>query len=142
MKTLLATLFAAGALLLSGADPGIENDIRKGDQQWATAVKNRDAATLEKLFAPGLIYAHATGAVQNKTEYIERLKSGKQRYDNVQIESSRVVPYGDAAVSHSVVRTIGVNDSGPFNDHVMMMHFWIKEGAVWHLTAHQTTKIP
>src|SRR4051794_28469485 len=142
MKLLFATLLATGALVLSAADSGIERDIRKGDQQWATAVKNRDTATLEKLFAPGLIYAHATGAVQNKTEYIERLKSGKQRYDNVQIESSRVVPYGDAAVSHSVVRTIGVNDSGPFNDHVMMLHLWVKQGGAWRLAAHQTTKIP
>src|SRR5947199_9835088 len=119
MKTLFATLFTAGAVLLSAADAGTETEIRKGDQQWATAVKNRDTATLEKLFTPGLIYAHATGAVQSKTEYIDRLKSGKQRYDNVQIESTRVVPYGDSAVSHSMVRTIGVNDSGPFNDHVM-----------------------
>jgi hypothetical protein len=36
----------------------------------------------------------------------------------------------------------GTNDAGPFNDHVMMMHIWVKQGAAWRLAAHQTTKIP
>jgi len=30
----------------------------------------------------------------------------------------------------------------PFNDHVMMMHVWVKQGGSWHLAAHQTTKVP
>jgi len=119
-----------------------EDEIRKADAQWAAAVKSRDTAALEKLFARDLIYAHASGAIEDKTKYIGRIKSGKQRYDDVRIESTRVIPYGESAVSHSIVRTIGVNDSGPFNDHVMMLHVWVKQGATWLLVAHQTTKIP
>jgi ketosteroid isomerase-like protein len=119
-----------------------ESDIKAADAKWAAAVKARDTAALEQIFTPGLIYAHATGAVQDKATYIDRLKSGKQRYTDVIIESTKVVPYGQSAVSHSVVRTIGTNDSGPFNDHVMMMHLWVKQNGTWHLAAHQTTKIP
>lgn len=124
------------------AAPSAEDEIRQADLRWAAAVKNRDTAGLEKIYTPGLIYAHATGAVEDKAKYIERLKSGKQRYDSVQIESTKIVPYGDSAVSHSIVRTIGVNDKGPFNDHVMMMHVWVKQRGEWKLAAHQTTKIP
>lgn len=124
------------------AAPSAEDEIRQADQKWAAAVKNRDTAALDKMYTPGLIYAHASGAVEDKAKYIERLKSGKQRYDSVQIESTRIVPYGDSAVSHSVVRTIGVNDNGPFNDHVMMMHVWVKQRGEWKLAAHQTTRIP
>ncbi len=119
-----------------------ESDIKAADARWAAAVKGRDTAALEQIFTPGLIYAHATGAVQDKTTYINRLKSGKQRYTDVIIESTKVVPYGQSAVSHSIVRTIGTNDSGPFNDHVMMMHLWVRQNGTWHLAAHQTTKIP
>lgn len=127
------------ALPLIGA---ADDEIRAADLKWAAAVKSGDTAALESMYTPGLIYAHATGAVEDKAKYIERLKSGKQRYSSVQIESTKIVPYGDAAVSHSVVRTIGVNDNGPFNDHVMMMHVWVKQGGAWRLAAHQTTKIP
>lgn len=117
-------------------------DITAAEKRWAAAVQARDTAALEKMFTPGLIYAHASGAIEDKTKYIDRLKSGKQRYDSVSVESTRVVPYGDSAVSHSIVRTIGVNDNGPFNDHVMMMHLWVKQDGVWRLAAHQTTKVP
>lgn len=119
-----------------------EDEIRAADRRWAAAVKGGDLATLERMYTPGLIYAHATGKVEDKAQYIGRLKSGKQKYTDVIIESTKIVPYGDSAVSHSNVRTIGTNDNGPFNDHVMMIHVWVKQGGEWRLAAHQTTKIP
>ena len=109
---------------------------------WATAVKSKDLAALDKMFLPGLVYAHATGPIESKDVYINRLKEGKQRYDSVTIESTRVFPYGDSALSHSIVRVTGVNSAGPFNDHVMMMHMWVKQGGAWRLAGHQTTKVP
>lgn len=138
----MRNLLCLGVVFLSLATAATEDDIRAADLKWATAVKNGDTATLERMYSPGLIYAHATGNVEDKAKYIERLKSGKQHYTAVNIESTKIVPYGDSAISHSVVRTIGTNDNGPFNDHVMMMHVWVKQGGAWHLAAHQTTKIP
>jgi ketosteroid isomerase-like protein len=119
-----------------------EDEIRAADQRWAIAVKTGDTAALERMYTSDLIYAHATGNIENKSQYIERLKSGKQKYSDVIIEKTKVVAYGDSAVSHSIVRTIGTNDNGPFNDHVMMMHLWVKQRGEWRLAAHQTTKIP
>jgi ketosteroid isomerase-like protein len=119
-----------------------EDEIRAADQRWAAAVKSGDTASLDRMYTSALVYAHATGKVEDKVQYLERLKSGKQKYSDVMIESTKIIPYGDSAVSHSVVRTIGTNDSGPFNDHVMMLHVWVKQRGEWRLAAHQTTKIP
>ena len=119
-----------------------EDEVRAADTRWATAVKRGDTTTLQGMYTERLIYAHATGKVENKQEYIDRLRSGKQKYSDVIIERTNVVAYGNSAVSHSVVRTIGTNDNGPFIDHVMMMHVWVKQGKDWRLAAHQTTKIP
>jgi ketosteroid isomerase-like protein len=135
-------ILCLGVVFLSLAAGATEDEIRAADQKWAAAVKNGDISTLDRMYTPGLIYAHASGKVDDKATYLGRLKSGKQHYTAVQIESTKAVGYGDSAVSHSVVRTIGTNDSGPFNDHVMMMHVWVKQGGEWHLAAHQTTKLP
>ena len=125
---------------MAAASP--EDEIKAADKAWATAVKSKDLAALDKMFLPGLVYAHATGPIESKDVYINRLKEGKQRYDSVTIESTRVFPYGDSALSHSIVRVTGVNSAGPFNDHVMMMHMWVKQGGAWRLAGHQTTKVP
>ena len=133
-----ACLFAIAAAALCAP----EDEVRTADQRWAAAVKGGDTTALERMYTSGLIYAHATGKVEDKSQYIERLKSGKQKYSDVIIESTKIVAYGDSAVSHSIVRTIGTNDNGPFNDHVMMIHMWVKQRGEWRLAAHQTTKIP
>ena len=119
-----------------------DDEIKAADKAWAAAVKSKDLAALDKMFLPGLVYAHATGPIESKEVYINRLKEGKQRYDSVTIESTRVFPYGDSALSHSIVRVTGINSAGPFNDHVMMMHMWVKQGGMWRLAGHQTTKVP
>lgn len=137
IRTIVLMAAAVAAALATS-----EDEIRAADRRWAAAVKSGDTATLDRMYTSGLIYAHASGKLEDKREYLERLKLGKQKYTEVNIESTKIVPYGDSAISHSIVRTIGTNDSGPFNDHVMMLHVWVKQGGEWKLAAHQTTKIP
>ena len=120
-----------------------EEEIKSADQAWAKAVKTRDVATLEKMYTNDLVYGHSTGNVDTKQSYLDRLKTGKQRYDTMTFESTKVLLYGDSAMTHSFVRFTGVNDSGPFDDHLMLMHYWVKQkhNGTWRLAAHQTAKI-
>jgi ketosteroid isomerase-like protein len=138
MRILL--LLFIGSVCSLGASP--EQAILDAEKGWAKAVIARDLAALEKIFTPELIYAHSTGKIETRQMYLDRLKEGKQRYDDIQFEKTQVRVYGESAVSHSIARTIGKNDSGGFNDHLMMIHFWVRQGGVWRLAAHQTTKIP
>jgi ketosteroid isomerase-like protein len=118
------------------------DDLQKSEKAWAAAVVARDFPALEKVFADELIYAHATGNIDSKQQYLDRLRKGAQRYDAITHENIRVVPYGDSAVAHSMVRMKGVSNGRPFDDHVMMLHLWVKQGGNWRLAAHQTTKVP
>lgn len=135
MKLILACLVL---LTASAAD----DDLRAAEKAWGAALVARDGAALEKIYTPELIYAHSTGKVETKTQYLARLNGGKQRYESVTHESMQIVRYGDSAVTHSIARMTGHNDSGPFDDHLMIIHMWVKQGGAWHLAAHQTTKIP
>jgi len=135
-------LLAVVPFLLGAAFAATDDEIRAAEKAWGAAVVQRDIASLDRLFTADLIYAHSTGKVETKAEYLDRLRSGKQRYDGLTHESLRVVSYGDSAVAHAIVRMTGTNDNGPFNDHLMMIHLWVKQAGHWRLAAHQTTKIP
>ena len=127
-------------LLLSGLPPRMkfEAPTRLGRRRSRGGIWRRSTRSSRL----GWFYAHATGAIETKQKYMDRLKSGAQKYDEITQEETKVIVYGDSAVTHSIMRMTGVNQAGPFNDHVMMMHLWVKQGGSWRLAAHQTTKLP
>lgn len=131
-------LLASAALAMAAAD----DELQTAEKSWRQALIARDVATLEKLYTPDLIYAHSTGKVESRQEYLDRLAAGKQRYASWTPESLRVVVHAQSAVTHSIARATGTNDSGAFNDHLMVIHYWVKQQGAWRLAAHQTTRIP
>lgn len=119
-----------------------EQDLRQVEESWGQAVQRGDLSALDRMLADTLIYAHASGAVETKQQYLDRLRSGQQRYTSVTRESLKVVPHGSAVVTHSLMRMVGTSNGKPFNDHVMMLHVWVREGGTWRLAGHQTARLP
>ena len=140
MKRILAVTliaFLAGAVILTAA--AAEDEIVTAEKQWAAAVVALDFATLEEIYSDDLIYAHSTGVIETKEEYMGKLRAGSQKYDLIDHQKSTIKTFGDAAVSHWIVRMTGNTKGEPFDNTLMMIHFWVKQGGSWRLAAHQTT---
>jgi ketosteroid isomerase-like protein len=133
--------FFAALLVLAGFASGQEPDVRAAERTWARAITTNDAAALDKLLGDQLIYAHSTGIVDTKKDYITKIASGRQKYEGVDPQSMIVKLYGNTAVVHARMRMWGVNPSGKFDDQLMMLHVWLKSGGAWQLVAHQTTRL-
>ena len=95
--------------LLAFAASADEQQIIAAEKTWASAVVAKDFAKLDGMLTPGLVYAHATGIVDDKSSYLQKMKSGKQNYAGVEHKSTTVRMYGDSAVAHSMMRMHGVN---------------------------------
>ncbi len=140
IRTALVTLLVfATACLAFAAGPA--DDIIAAEKAWAKAVTTLDYATLEKILSPDLIYAHSTGVIESKTQYLGKLKAGTQKYDVIDHQKTTVKPYGDAAAAHSIMVIQGTNATGPFDHKLMMLHLWVKQDGHWQLAAHQTTRL-
>ena len=138
-------LFAATLLIAalpSALRASMEDEVRQAEKEWAAAVTAKDFAKVDKILADGLIYAHSTGIVETKAEYLAKVRGGTQNYDAIEHSKIQIKVYGNTAVAHSHVRMAGTNAAGPFDNKLMMMHFWVKEGGAWKLAAHQTTQLP
>ncbi len=140
VSRILAVMLTAAMGLLNAGEPAEE--VQAAEKAWARAVVKRDYAALERLYDNDLIYAHSSGVVETKKEYIDKLRTGAQRYDAIEHSAVKLRVHGDAAVVHCHVAMKGVNPKGPFDDKLMMLHLWVKKGGVWRLVAHQTTKLP
>jgi ketosteroid isomerase-like protein len=134
-----AVLMLSVAVTLAAAGP--EDEVRAAEKSWTAAVAALDYTALDKLLHDQLIYAHSTGVVESKAEYLAKLKSGTQKYDSIEHLSLTVKPHGNAAVAHAIVRMQGKTKGEPFDNRLMMLHLWVKNGGKWQLAAHQTTRL-
>ncbi|MEK7753232.1 MAG: nuclear transport factor 2 family protein, partial [Acidobacteriota bacterium] len=101
-------------LVLAGFASGQEPEVRAAERAWAKAITTNDAAALDKLLGDQLIYAHSTGIVDTKKDYIAKIASGRQKYEGVDHQSMIVKLYGNTVVVHARMHMWGVNPSGKF----------------------------
>jgi ketosteroid isomerase-like protein len=138
LRSLLPLLLVSAVASFAQTAPTV---IEALDRAWIKAVVGRDIAALDKMLAPDLIYGHASGVVDTKQSYLDKLKSGRQVYRSLEQRKVSVRIHGDAAITHSWTHVTGVNPAGPFDDKIMMIHVWVKKGGNWQLAGHQTTRV-
>ncbi len=131
----LFVLITVGAL---GADTAAVEGMEK---QWVQAVLKKDLGALDRLLSADLLYGHASNVLDTKASYIAKLKSGAQVYRTLEQRKLQVKMHGSTAVTHSWVHVTGVNAEGQFDDKIMMLHVWVREGGGWKLAGHQTARV-
>lgn len=136
MRRVLLLSLAASAFAFAADDP-----ITAAEKAWAKAVVSGDAAAVESVLSPDLIYAHSTGVIESRAEYVGKIKSKEYNYKGIDHQSITVKMHGNSAVAHSKVRMHGINKSGPFDNQLIMLHLWVKQNGKWLLAAHQTTRL-
>ncbi|MFN3322365.1 MAG: nuclear transport factor 2 family protein [Bryobacteraceae bacterium] len=141
MKKLRYTILFTAALLALPVLATASEEIRKAEEAWVTAITKNDGAAMGRILSDDLVYAHSTGLVESKREYIAALSSGNQKYAAVTYEDTNIRTYGDTAVVNAKVRMTGTTKGQPFDNRLLMMHVWVKQQGQWRLVAHQTTRL-
>lgn len=116
--------------------------VRAEDARYAAQTAN-DAAAMEKLFGPELVYSHSSAAVDNKAAFIDSMKSGRIRYRTMKRSEVTVRTYGCVAVISGIAE-FGVTFGG--QDRAVPLRFhsiWAKrpDGAIQFVSG-QATGIP
>jgi len=119
----------------------VQQEVEQAERDWATAVTTNDVARLERVFDESLTYVHSSALVETKSEYMAKLQTGATRYDVIDYEQLKVLPFQNGGVVHSRVRMQGENAEGPFNNRLLMTQVWINDGGDWRLILHQTTTV-
>lgn len=141
MKSTWILILAAILSLAPALSAAAEDDVLKAEKDWASAVVAGHYDHVAGLLDDTLIYVHSSGIIESKSEYLGKLRSGTQKYSAITHEKTTVRVHGDAAIVHSIGRMTGTNAAGAFDNHLMIMHTWVKTGGAWRLAAHQTTQL-
>ncbi len=120
----------------------------KDEKAIATAVESlrkamvdADKATLESLAAEKLSYGHSSGLVENKTEFVDKIATGKSDFVTIELSEQTISVSGKTAVVRHLFNAT-TNDGGrPGAVKLKILLVWQKEKGGWKLLARQAVRL-
>lgn len=141
---LIACLLIAPALALAQAAKGTEQQVLQAEKDRFAAMIKADGAALDKLLAEDVTYAHGSGKLQNKAEFIADLTSGSFKYLTITPDEKewKVRVLGNVAIVNGASGMLVV-DRG--NDQTIKIRYTTvhaNRGGRWQMVAWQATRLP
>jgi len=100
-----------------------------------------DKAALDKLTMPQLSYGHSSGVVQNQTEFVEALTSGKSDFVSIDLSDEHLIIVDKTATVRHIL-SAATNDGGkPGQTNLSVLLVWVKDKGQWRLLARQAVKV-
>lgn len=134
------SLHAAGTAEVSKAKLAA---LEAADNARVQAMKSGDRDGLGRALADELHYAHSTGDVDTKTSLIDKLTSGKTKYESLDYEKREFsFPTSGLALMTGRVHIRAIA-GGNVNDSVLSyLAVWRLEKGQWRFLAWQSARIP
>lgn len=107
----------------------------KLEDQWTTAVVKRDAATFERLLAPGFVYTE-DASVMTRGDVI-RSVTGTDHVEWARNEGMKLHDFGDVHVITGVLHLRGHGKGGPFDRRYQFTDTWQHRNGRWQIIAAQ-----
>lgn len=142
MKKSVFTLLLVSITTFSFAQSKSESEVAAAVQMLRTAMIDADSLQLDKITSGNLQYAHSSGKLENKAEFIHALTSGASDFITMDLTDQTIVLSGNTAiVRHKLSGNI--KDGGkPGAVNLVVMTVWQKQGKNWKLLARQAVRPP
>lgn len=128
--------------LAQGADAAAEQEVRQTIKKYRTALLQRDAATLEQIWADDYTFTNGAGETHSKADRLAHLKSGATSLDSIsEAEEMKVRIHGNVAVVTSRVTIKGKYSGKQASGQYRSINVWVKGAAGWQLVANQLTPV-
>jgi ketosteroid isomerase-like protein len=142
LLTVVMVGFARGqGTVPNQTDAETEKEVLEVERQKDQALRNRDIAVLERIYADDLAFVNGRGQVITKTEHLEEIRAGNVKYLSSDRSDFHVHVYGSTAVltgrENSTVEYHGKTISSPRQ----FMTVYVKLDGQWKYVAHQVTPV-
>ena len=125
-----------------GADAAAEREVRQTIEKYRTALLQKDAATLERIWADDYTFTNGAGEIHSKADRLANLKSGATSLDSIsEEEDMKVRIHENVAVATSRVTIKGQYSGKQTSGQYRSIHVWVKGATGWQLVANQITPV-
>lgn len=141
IKQFILTLFLFTTMIAAHAQSKDEIAVSNAVEQLRKAMIDGNRAELEAIASDKLSYGHSSGYVEGKTEFVDKIATGKSDFVTIDLKDQTISVNGKAAVvRHKLNAT--TNDNGkPGEVHLAILLVFQKENKQWKLLARQAVKV-
>ena len=142
-KYFFIIVFLFSVSLSSYGQTAAEKEVAVAVETLMKGFIDADKTILDNLTAEELNYGHSAGKVQNKTEFIDEVVSGKPLdYLKIDLEGQTIKVTGKTAVVRHIFNAETSSNGTPGKLRIGIMQVWQKQKGNWKLVARQAYKLP
>ena len=123
----------------------IEAAVRSLSADWAQAMLKKDAAILERIWAPDFVYVEPSGRRFTKADGIADLKKSTEQYTSAAASSIDVRVYGGGTVAVDIgdYKEVGRDKDGKaFDRTTRFTNVWVLKGGAWQCVSGHASQLP
>ncbi|WP_276501850.1 nuclear transport factor 2 family protein [Terrimonas pollutisoli] len=141
IKQLIVTFLLLTTMISVNAQSKEETAVGNAVEQLRKAMIDGNKAELEAIASDKLSYGHSSGYVEGKTEFVDKIATGKSDFVTIELKDQTISVNGKVAVvRHKLNAT--TNDNGkPGEVHLAILLVFQKENKQWKLLARQAVKV-
>lgn len=142
-RSLLAAALAAATVFApaNSRATGPEVEVEDAVDALTRAILAADGPALDGLVLDGLSYGHSSGAVQDKTAFVESLASRRSSFPSIALSNRTASVVGDNAVVRHVFDGETTANGKTVPVHIGVLQVWHRENGRWRLLARQAFKL-
>ena len=135
-KSIVYTLlFTSAAMLLSVPASGGSADDAKTvatlETQYQAAVKNNDAATMDRILADDFVVVLGSGKTYTKADLLSLARTRRVLYEHQESSDQSVRVWGDTAVVTAKLWLKGLDEGKPLDYHVWFSDTYVRTPSGW-----------
>jgi ketosteroid isomerase-like protein len=124
-----------------GMSGNAEQEVTQLTDQYIAALKGKDAAALERIWADDLTFINPGGAMLTKAQRLADIQSGANRFDSLEVSDRTVRVYGDTAVMTSLTTMKGQYGGQDASGQYRVTNVFARRGGGWQIVSLQMTPI-
>ena len=101
------------------------------DTKYQAAVKNNDAATMNRILADNFVVVTGSGKVYTKADLIQMAQTRRVQYEHQEDSNQTVQVWGDTAVVTAELWMKGTDHGNPFDWHIWFSDTYVRTPAGW-----------
>jgi ketosteroid isomerase-like protein len=147
--TMLITLMVPALVVGQGGTkskapqvPGVEQQLKQIEDDWARAIKNKDAAALRRIIAEDWFGTDEKGKVLNREQFISVVTSNPDVIESNENFDMQVRVYGKTAVVTGGLKEKGTRNKTAYTDTYRWTDVFVKLAGRWQAVVSQSVKVP